>query len=318
MSHVEEDPPTGGDPNGGDPNGGDPTGGGPSALNFAQQMKDMEKLMDLQLQTMRMQMQRGVTSQVHNALAKQVQVPEGKYSMSLSEFRTYRKDCTDFQKLTGYTDQQVVLQMRMKMDNDLKRVIDTNLKSSWDSLTVEGALNELQSIVQQVSNTAVYRKEFDEMIQSPDEKISEYATKLRSCALDCNFVCPYDASHDLTDYHLINRIRAGVSDKKLQQELLVKSDSVDTVTSIITLCEHYETAKKDSKRLAGSNTPGISNLNVEEEVDLDDVSEEEMIAAISSYRKNKSRPNLNTGNDKKNKSKEKECTACGYVHQPQG
>ncbi len=169
--------------------------------------------MNLQLQTLQMQMQHGGSIQVPHGLTRQVKVPEGKYSMSLSEFRTYRKDCTDYQKLTGYKDEQVVLQMRMGMDSDLKRVIDTNI-TNWDTLNVESALDEVGHIIHQVSNTAVYRKEFDDMTQLPDETIREYATRLKSCALDCDFLCPYEETHDLTDYHLINRIRGGVYDKK--------------------------------------------------------------------------------------------------------
>ena len=45
--------------------------------------------------------------------------------MNASEFRTFRKDCIDYQRLTNYTDKQVVLQMRMNMDTDLKQAIDT-------------------------------------------------------------------------------------------------------------------------------------------------------------------------------------------------
>ena len=42
-------------------------------------------------------------------------------------------------------------------------------------------------------------------------------------ASDCDFVCPFDETHSLTEYHVINRIRSGVSDHVLQQELLQKS-----------------------------------------------------------------------------------------------
>ena len=35
-------------------------------------------------------------------------------------------------KLTNYSDLQVVLQIRMNMDDDLKRAIDTNFNNIWD------------------------------------------------------------------------------------------------------------------------------------------------------------------------------------------
>ena len=45
---------------------------------------------------------------------RQVKVPDGHYNMNLSEYRTYCKDCRDYKTLTNYTDNQVVLQMRLK------------------------------------------------------------------------------------------------------------------------------------------------------------------------------------------------------------
>ena len=50
----------------------------------------------------------------------------------------------------------------------------------------------------------------------------EFLTRLNACAADCNFICPFDDSHELTEYHIVNRIRSGVLDKYLQQEMPVK------------------------------------------------------------------------------------------------
>ena len=60
--------------------------------------------------------------------------------MNPGEFRTYRKDFLDYKKLTQFTNEQVVLQMRLNMDSDLKRAIDINYKDTWNELTVEGAI----------------------------------------------------------------------------------------------------------------------------------------------------------------------------------
>ena len=81
--------------------------------------------------------------------------------------------------------------MRLGMDTDLKQAIDTN-HADWNSLTVEDALKIVGDIVNQISNTAVYRKAFHDMNQISNEKIREFTTRLRSCAKDCSFVCPFD------------------------------------------------------------------------------------------------------------------------------
>ena len=150
------------------------------------------------------------------------------------------------------------------------------------------------------------------MIQLPDETIREFATRLKSCSLDCDFVCPYEQSHDLTDYHLINRIRGGVFDKKLQHELLTNSETVNSVSSIISFCENYEVSKKDTKKLT-SGSSGHSSMSISN-IDIAAISEDEIIAAVSSYRKAKSQAKIKPDAPKE----EETCSACGYVHQTEG
>ena len=86
--------------------------------------------------------------------------------------------------MTQYTDRQIILQMRLNMDIDLKRSIDTNYGSQWDNNTVADALDAVKTIVLCTSNVAVYRKEFDGMVQKQGETIQELVTKLKKCASD--------------------------------------------------------------------------------------------------------------------------------------
>ena len=117
--------------------------------------------------------------------------------------------------------------MRLHMDNELKRALDTNFITSWDTFTVNQAVEAIGQIMNRISNPVVYRKEFDGIEQREHESIVEFITRLKTCALDCNFVCPFDENHDLTEYHLINRIRSGVIYKKMQQELFTKLREIE-------------------------------------------------------------------------------------------
>ena len=47
-----------------------------------------------------------------NAQVKNVKVPEGRYHMSISEYRTDIMDCIAYRTLTGYSDEQVVMHTR--------------------------------------------------------------------------------------------------------------------------------------------------------------------------------------------------------------
>ena len=97
--------------------------------------------------------------------------------MSEGDFRTYRKDVETYKELTKYSDNQIVLQLRLSMDADLKRIIDTN-HPQWHTMSIADALTVVENIVKDVSNPAVYRKDFDCLIQQKDEKIQDFVTKL--------------------------------------------------------------------------------------------------------------------------------------------
>ena len=227
-----------------------------------QQFLQMQQLMMEQTKTIQFQTQMIQQQQTPNEsrltipsnIVRQVKVPQGNYNMSPCDYRTYRKDCIDYKKLTQNLDGQIVLQLRLNMENDLKRAIDTNFKDSWDAFSTEEALDAIGQIVNELRNPAVHRKEFDTMIQAPDETVREFITRLKSCAIDCNFICPYDPTHTLVDYHIINRIRSSIYDKNLQQELLQKVDTLNDLTTITSHCENYEAAKRDKEKLNNNET----------------------------------------------------------------
>ena len=147
----------------------------------------------------------------------------------------------------------------MNMDSDLKRAVDVNFKDDWDTYTVEVAIDKIGTLLKSKNTPVVYRKEFDGMVQRDGEDIKTFITRLKACAADCNFVCPHDITHDLGEYHLINRIRSGVSDSILQQELLQKSDTLNTLSLITNYCENFESAKLDQEKLGAKNSLAVSS-----------------------------------------------------------
>ena len=107
--------------------------------------------------------------------AMRVRVPEGTYNMSPTEYRTYVKDCKSYHQLTQMTDHDVVLQLRLNMDSDLKRIVDKNYPL-FELKNIDEALEIIGTIVHEESNPAVYRHQFIQMIQGKDEPIKEFVT----------------------------------------------------------------------------------------------------------------------------------------------
>ena len=282
----------------------DPGASGASNASLVEQLAKMQQVMELQFKTMNMQAEMLSAKSTQSTLAvpstiKQVKVPEGRYDMTLGEFRTFEKDCHDYKTLTQYNDAQIVLQLRMNMDSQLKSAIDVNYRTEWDKFTLKQAIAAIGKLINQISNPVVYRKDFDNLYQGAHETIQEFVTKLRACAIDCNFVCPFDTHHDLTNYHIINKLRSGIYDKNLQQELLVKHNEHMDLKTIIEYCEQYESAKKDKEKLSFNKLPALSGI------DGCELSEMEIAAAISTYKKSKRTLNRKPFDSKK-------CNYCGY------
>jgi hypothetical protein len=240
--------------------------------------------------------------------AMRTEAPEGSAMMNVAEFRSYKKDVAAYRTLSNCTDHQIVLQLRLRMDADLKRIIDTN-HPEWDTLTVEDAVGVVGKIVQETSNPVVYRKRFNEITQQKDEKVQDFLTKLRACAIDCAFVCPYDNTHDLTDYHILNRVMTGIYDDTLQQEVLQKHDTLDNLDKVIRYCENYESTKKDRDRLKQQRDVDFNSISSDTS-EFAGLAEEEILAAVSAYRKQ--RKGTQETNNKKQSNES--CGRCGYDH----
>ena len=240
--------------------------------------------------------------------AMRIKPPEGLYSMSRGDFRTYKKDVETYQRLTNFTEAQIILQLRLHMDMDLKRVIDANYPN-WEQLTLGDALNAVEHVVKETSNPAVYRKLFQETNQLKNESFQTFYTKLRGLSVDCSFTCPFDGQHDLTDYELSNRILSGVYDETLQQEILTKHDTFQTVDELVRYCENFEATKRDTVKLkshSASSDLAMNNID-------DELSQEEVVAALSMYKRSKSQaPGKSTPDS------ESPCGKCGYPKHAKG
>ena len=223
----------------------------------------------------------------------------------MTSARTYKKDVETFKTLTNYPDAQIILQLRLNMDMDLKRVIDANY-TDWETFTLNEALDSIEHIVKETSNPAVYRKLFQETNQLKDEPFQTFYTKLRGLSVDCSFTCPFDAQHDLTDYEISNRILSGVYDETLQQEILSKHETFQSVEDLVKYCENYEATKRDTVKLKNNSTSNTEINNIE-----DGLTHEEIVAALSLYKRNKKQ---SAGRTVENDA----CGQCGYTKHAKG
>ena len=151
-----------------------------------------------------------------------------------------------------YTDQELVMQVWLHMDIDLKDAIDTNSKYQWCLFIVDEALDSISELIKQLSSLPVYRIEETLMSWNRKQMRGEFIMRLKACSPDCDFVWPYEATHDLTNYHIINHIHSRIHDTQVQQELVQKSDSLKNVTAFLNYWESFQSARHDQDKLTNN------------------------------------------------------------------
>ena len=76
------------------------------------QLPEMQKLVELQAQTMSLKTQllQSLPNRSESAMSSHhVKCPEGRYDITPAEFRSYKQDCIDYKKLKRYSEQEVVM-----------------------------------------------------------------------------------------------------------------------------------------------------------------------------------------------------------------
>ena len=93
--------------------------------------------------------------------------------MSTVQYRTFRRDWLDYQRLTQDADAATVTQMRLACDVQLRQAIDTIHGDKWRSYSVDKALDEIGNITSHTSNPAVARKRVHALAQTDNGPQSE-------------------------------------------------------------------------------------------------------------------------------------------------
>ena len=134
-----------------------------------------------------------------------------------------------------YSNEQIVIQIRLhgyQIETCGRR--QSQRKHGTPALSEKRSTSSVLFASLSKHTPVVYCKE-----SQHGEDFKSFDTRLKASAADCDFTCPHDESHCLIEYHLINKIRSGILDPVLQQEILQKLDRLNTLEKISAHCENY-------------------------------------------------------------------------------
>ena len=158
-----------------------------------------------------------------------------------------------------------VMHVRLMCATDLQSALDARLTvQQWMSLSLDGMLDEIESLVTSSTNQAVLWDVFFSGHQTPGESMKEYFNKCLQQAIDCKFSCP-NCTGDLSEYILVRKIMVGLHDPVLKRELyqFLRDTRSITLEELKAHCVAFESASRDAQG-GKSNVFGAA-VDLEEE-----------------------------------------------------
>ena len=112
-------------------------------------------------------------------------------------------------------------------------VQDSLVNSHCDFLSMDEntMLKAIESSVTKSCNPAVHRMNFGNLNQHENEPIKDFLVRLRSMAIDCEFICP-SCNHDLSSSNIKDQFLRGLLNETLQTDLLAKASQLKTIEDI--------------------------------------------------------------------------------------
>ena len=207
------------------------------------------------------------------------------YSMSMQQWRIWRRDMEQYAKIAGWDDRVTVIGLRMQCDDKMKRVIEAEYGDGWENMSVDDAMTALEGIIKKTSNPAREREIFHRLQQVPGESGKAFVHRCEQQALECDLACPHCA-RDISEWCVRDRVLAGLSSDALKLDLYQNIDKYPSLGSLMTKIEMFESARSGCSPDVDSVaiTAGLESSDAVETAAGDDT----LLAALkSTYKKSR-------------------------------
>ena len=209
--------------------------------------------------------------------------------MTHPQFRKFIIDWGVYKTITNLPASQVAPLLYSACESSVQTSIINSAQNLFER-DEETLLKVIELIVTKRVNPTVHQMNFSKLMQKENESVQDFLSRLRSLAVDCEFLCP-DCEHDISFVNIRHQFIHGLFNETLQTDILAKASQLKTVEAVVNHAEAFEAALRDQSQL----------------------SSESHVSRVSEYRKNK-----NNSYQKSTNSYQKSnsfCNGCGsYEH----
>ena len=193
------------------------------------------------------------------APAAVAKLPTINADMTHPQFRKFLVDWEVYKNITGLPTNHIANHIYSACCSEVQSTL-INTNKSWITLHESELLQAIESIVTKVTNPAVHRMGFRNIIQQEGESIKEFVVRLRSAAVDCAFACP-SCHFDISATSIKDQFISGLGNNVLQTDILAKADTLLTLEDIIKHSEAFEGALRDQAKLLLDNPSTVARIS---------------------------------------------------------
>ena len=187
------------------------------------------------------------SSQVYRPPPAMVKLPNIVSEMTHTQFRKFGIDWDVYKKITNLPISQIGPHIYSACDGNVQTSLINSCPAFFE-LDETTMLQTIELIVTKHVNPAVHRMYFGNLMQHENESVQDFLTRLRSLAVDCEFLCP-ECTHDISCINIKDQFIRGLYNETLQTDILAKASQLKTVDDVVKHAEAFEAAIRDQSQL---------------------------------------------------------------------
>ena len=206
-------------------------------------------------------------TQAGKSKVKSAERPEIDLKCTESQWAFFIDEWNSYKRMTSLVEvRQIVDELRACCTMELRRTLFNLMGSSTvETLTEANLLKKIKESAVVGKNVSVHRKEFYGIMQEPGESLNMFVSRLKAKAEQCNFVITCcneecDQSNSYSNAMICDQMTVGLYDKDIQQEVLARDKTLDTLDKRYELISAYEKSRLTKSQLESNSVSSSTNV----------------------------------------------------------
>ena len=189
--------------------------------------------------------------------------PLATLDMTETAWRDFKSQWQRYKRSTGLTGQDITDQLISCCADPLRMIINSESGATLNSMSEDNILKAMKLMAVRKTNPMVYRNQLRDMKQDENELFSNFASRLKEAAIDCEFSvkCSKQGCGTTISYAedmVRDQAVYGLSCSDTQARILAVGSTLLSLGEVITKAEAEEQAKLTQAKIMSPHQAGVS------------------------------------------------------------